>query len=506
MSIAPEDDHQSGEEADLQLHLPEDEVIPEKETVVATPKQQKNYEIKDPLAAPLSDEGAEKFEGIMIPILPDTASFVNEALDETNQAVDASEESINWYQGTLQGFRSHPAKGIFEDALADPNADWRNTLQYNGQNINVGRPKFSNKGRGSRLSSERLELSIRSTLGLGAPVQVPMAASGFYATIRPMGEDEIIGLWREVIAETVRLGRVTHGLIFSNNQVFAAKAMFQAFVNTLIQTTVSDLPPENLADHLTINDLPIIAHAVATSIYPNGLPVQRSVFTEDGNNMPKEEIKQTIDIRKCLVMNAKMFKEEQLTHMVKRIEKPHTLKMVKEYRDQFVFNQSTVIDITDTIKLHLHTPSLREYFESGEKWINEILAIVHNAMGADAEERKRMQYISQLALATRLRQYSHYVKAIEEDGELYTTRENVDKVLNTMSSSNELASKIFKAVSDYINNTQVALVATTSVNVYEDTLSGEKWPRLIPLDAISVFFQLVEQKLRGITSRNLEDT
>lgn len=504
MAIAPEDDHQGSEEADLRL--PDDELIPESETVHATPKQQKNYEIAAPVASPLTDEAAAKFEDIMIPVLPDTASACDEALSDTKQSVDASEETVNWYQGIVQGFRSHPSKGVFEDALANPNADWRNSLQHNGQNVNIGRPKFSNKGRGSRMSSERLELSIRSTLGLGAPIQVPLVGSGFYATIRPMGEDEIIALWREVIAETVRLGRITHGLIFSNNQVFAAKAMFQAFVNTMFQTTVSDLPNENLADHLTINDLPIIAHAVATSIYPNGLPVQRSVFTEDGNNMPKEEIKQLIDIRKCLFMNAKMFKDEQLAHMVKRIEKPMTLKMVKEYRDQFVFNQSTVVDITDTIKLHLHTPSLREYFESGEKWVNEILAIVHEAMGADAEERKRMQYISQLALATRLRQYSHYVKAIEEDGELYSTRENVDKILNTISSSNELSGKIFKAISDYINNTQVAIVATTSVNSYEDTLSGDKWPRLIPLDAISVFFQLVEQKLRGITSRTLEDT
>jgi hypothetical protein len=117
-----------------------------------------------------------------------------------------------------------------------------------------------------------------------------------------------------------------------------------------------------------------------------------------------------------------------------------------------------------------------------------------------------MQYISQLAKASRLRQYSHYVKAVEEDGELYTTRENVDKVLVSLSASDSISKKFFKAISDYINNTQVAIIATTSVNEYEDTASGDKWPRLIAVDAVSVFFQLVEQKLLGLSSRSLEDT
>jgi hypothetical protein len=183
-----------------------------------------------------------------------------------------------------------------------------------------------------------------------------------------------------------------------------------------------------------------------------------------------------------------------------------TLKAIKDYRDQFAFSQNTIVDLGEGIVLHLHTPSLREYFDSGEKWINEIIATVHGALGEDPDEKKRLSYISQLALASRLRQYSHYVRAIEEDGELYNTRENVDKVLNSLSASQEITKKFNKAISDYINNTQVSLIATTSVNEYEDTVSGEKWPRLIPIDAISVFFQLVEQKLRGITSRSLEDT
>jgi hypothetical protein len=502
MALAPEDTPNSG---DAELQMPDDASAPAVPAPIVIPEQAKNYVIATDLVQPISEEALKKFDGIMIPILPDTAGRVNDDMDTSKIGeVDVSEDSVNWYQTLLNGFRSHPAHGVFEDALADPNADWRNTLTFNGQNINIGRPKFSNKGKGSKMSSERLMLSVRSRLNLGAPIQIPLPGSGFYATIKPLGEDEIIAIWREILAETIKLGRVTHGLMFSNNQVFSARAIVQAWIRTMVETTVSDLPKENIIDHITINDLPIIAHSVATSIYPNGFPMTRAIFTDD--KLPKEEISQLIDIRKCLFMNAKMFKDDQLSHMVKRMDSPMTIKSIKDYKDQFVFNQNPVVDIGDSVKLHLSTPTLREYFDSGEKWVNDITATVHEALGANPEEGTRMQYISQLALASRLRQYSHYVKAIEEDGELYTTRENVDKVLSALSASEDTSKKFYKAVSDYINNGQVSLIATTSVNEYEDKLTGNKWPRLMPLDPISIFFQLVEQKLLGITSRALEGT
>ena len=505
MAIAPEDTPGSQHD-ETDLVMPEETQVNIDPQNAQLPKQDKNYESKTALMSDATDEQVEKFQGVLIPLLPDTASRVNDDMAATKMGeVDVHEDSVNWYQTLLNGFRSVPSHGVFEDALADPNAEWRNALTYNGSNINIGRPKFSNRGRGSNMSSERIVLSVKSRLGLGSPVQVPLVGSGFYATVKPLEEIDIIGLWRAVIAEPVKLGRATHGLMFANNSVFTAKAIVEAWLASMVETTVKDLPKENIVDHITINDLPLIAQSVATSVYPNGFPMSRAVFTED-TKLPAKEINQIIDLRKALFMNAKMFKEEQLAHMVKRIEQPMTVKMIKEYKDQFVFNQNTVVDIGDGVKLHLYTPSLREYFDSGEKWINEIQAAVHEALGAEADEKKRMQYISQLAKASRLRQYSHYVKSIEEDGELYTTRENVDKVLSSLSASDEISSKFFKAISEYINNTQVAIIATTSVNEYEDTKSGDKWPRLIAIDAISVFFQLVEQKLLGITSRALEGT
>lgn len=505
MAIAPEDT--PGNSADeAELHMPDETRIDIDSQSTQLPKQNKNYESKTELMTSADEEKLKEFSGILIPLLPDMATRVNDDMAATKMGeVDVHEDSVSWYQTLLGGFSSVPAYGMFEDALADPNTEWRNALSYNGQNINLGRPKFSNRGRGAKMSSERLTLSIRSKLGLGAPVQVPLMGSGFYATVKPLEEFDIIGLWREVIAEPIKLGRATHGLMFANNSVFTAKSVVEAWLASMVETTVSDLPKENIVDHITINDLPLIAQSIATSIYPNGFPMSRAVFTED-TKLPKEEINQIIDLRKALFMNAKMFKEEQLAHMVKRIEQPMTLKMMKDYKDQFVFNQNTIVDIGEGIKLHLYTPSLREYFDSGEKWINEIQATVHAALGAEADEKKRMGYISQLAKASRLRQYSHYVKAIEEDGELYTTRENVDKALTSLSASDRISKLFFQAISDYINNTQVAIIATTSVNEYEDTMSGDKWPRLIAIDAISVFFQLVEQKLLGITSRALEDT
>lgn len=508
MTIAAEDDN-TGASEEVKLEMPDETPLSVDASSAPAHQQKKNYDPgTTPLLRPMAEGESEKYEDVIIHVLPDSASAINDVLEDSARMseLDVVEKSLSWYQGLLKGFEAHPRHGIFEDALSDPNADWKNALRFGDMNINIGRPNFKNKGRGdSQMSSERLVLSVRSRLGLGAPMQTPMVGSGFYVTHKPLEDADIISLWREVLTETVRLGRVTHGLIFSNNQGLAARAVVRSFVAGIVETTVSDLNGDDIYDHLSINDLPAICQSMATSIYPNGFPITRSVFTQD-TNAPKEEISQMIDIRKALFMNGKLFNDDQLAHMTKRIGRPMTLKMVKEYREHFKVHQNTIVDIGDGVKLHLHTPSLREYFDSCEKWVTEITGTVQAALGASPAEDARLRYISQLASSTRLRQYAHYVKAIEEDGELYSTRENVDKTLSSLSSSPEASKKMYKAISEYINSTQVSIVATTSVTEYEDELSGLKWPRLIPIDALSVFFQLVEQKLRGIVSRSLEGT
>lgn len=502
MTIAHED---SPDDQDSLLSIGEESAAePAAEAKYEAPVQVKNYELAKNMVREITEEEKAKFDGDTIHVSSDMASVIDSMVDQTAYEVDANNESMEFYTNLLQSFDSHPANGIFEDVLSDPKADWRNVLKYNGKNINIGRPNFKNQGRSNgQMSSERLMLSVQSRMGMGAPLQTQLMGSGFYVTHKPLGENEIIGLWREIIAETVRLGRATHGLIFSNNQSFTAMAVARSFVQSMIETTVSDLKAEDIFEHITINDLPAIACAQAAAIYPNGFPMSRPVFTEK-NNLPKEERSQMLDLSKALVMNSPMFNDAQLEHMTKRIGKPMTLKSVKEYREQFTFNQDHVIDIGNDVRLHLHTPSLAEYFRSGEKWVNEVVTITRQALGDNPSEKDRAAHISRLAKASRLRQYAHYIKAIEDGGELYTTRDNIDVTLRGLSADDSVARQINKEISEYINRTQVAIVATTSVTEYEDSLTGNKWPRLIPLDPISIFFQLVELKLRGITSRALE--
>lgn len=466
--------------------------------------QKLNYELSAPIMLPMDESKRARFDGVEIMALGDMASAVSQTIEGTNFEVDQSEAAQDFFTNLMEGFRSHPSKGIFEDVLSNPNADWRNSIKFDGRSINQGRPNYKNQGRNNgQMSSDRLVMSIRSRMGIGAPAQTPLMASGFYVTHRPLEEADIINLWREVLTETIRLGRVTHGLIFSNNQVFVCRAIVKAFIDTMIDTTVSNLNKDDILDNISINDVPTIAQSLASAIYPNGFPMSRPVFTEK-SNLPKEQVSQMIDIRKALVIDRTQFADEQLAHMVNRLAKPMTLKQVKEYREAFKFNHPTVVDLGNDVKLHLRTPSVREYLDSGEKWITEITSTVTAALGSEPTDRDRASFISKLAQSSRLRQYAHYVASIEEDGELYTTRENVDRVLTSLSADNETSERYYKAISDYINATQVAVIATTSLTEYEDEASGKKWPRLIPIDAISTFFQLVEQKLRGITQRRLE--
>lgn len=516
MSIPTDEEHGNGQLApdlDSQLTMGEERAAPDfTQPEIAEeanlPKANKNYTLVDPMNKPMPEDASRIDTDVCIPVLPDTATRVNEQLEKLRASeIDRTEETKDWVTTLLESIDSSPGAGLFEDRLDDPDADWRQRMEYAGSYVGgIARPKIGPIA-GTRMSHKRMILATRARMGLGAPVNSSFFSSGFSATSEPMTEREIVRVWARIIDNAEKLGRRTHGMLFSNTQVYTEQAIFEEWLKLVAETSVRDMELSSLVDVMSIFDMPSIAHTLASSFYPNGVPFVRSVWTEDGR-LPKQEIRQILNIDKCIVFDNSMLDDAQRDHMAKRIKGSVTMEQVKKYQDSLTYrNRQEIIDIGDGVKVHLTTPSLRQYFETGHKWIMELNQIVKEAMGEKVGEGTRQKYLDHLQRTSRLCKYAHFVKRVEVDDEIYDAEDGIKQLLETFSSADWIAEKFYRGVSDYINASQIAIVATTSYNEYEDRVTaGSRFPRLIPLDATSVFFQWVEQKLRGIVSREMEAT
>lgn len=60
------------------------------------------------------------------------------------------------------------------------------------------------------------------------------------------------------------------GLIFSNQASYINRVLFDLVLDCIYETNIKDYENENLRELISINDLPILAWALAYSIFPNG--------------------------------------------------------------------------------------------------------------------------------------------------------------------------------------------------------------------------------------------
>jgi hypothetical protein len=136
--------------------------------------------------------------------------------------------------------------------------------------------------------------------------------------------------------------------------------------------------------------------------------------------------------------------------------------------------------------------------------VNDIVVMTDRVFGMDQDADARRNYISTQGKATMLRQYAHWIK-YAEFGTSSTDQENRDEeslagILYDLSSDDQLRDAALRAVIQYAEDTTVSLIAVPTVDGREENIFP-RHPHLLPIDALSVFFTLLKQKLQFILTR-----
>ena len=471
-------------------------VAEEQPPVVRAPRPpstntQQDSEVYAPLAKAVTEND------VLLSLPPDSQANIAAALDAMpNINLTETREGDEWLNNLRASTYSVPFRDYFAATLARPNAAYRQTVPSERGPLAAGAPRFNDNT--TKLTGERAVLRIRALTGLGSVVRIPLWHSGFWISIKAPGDGALLELNRRLAEEKITLGRATYGLAFANNSVlYAGWLMDFALAHIYDSSLKTELQP-SMRERISSLDIPIIAWGLACVIWPGGFPYARSVLSPDGES--QKVIKEKLLVGKLMFTDTSSLSQWQISHMASNHGSTMTAEMLERYRAEFTRGKGRTIDLTPNLKVTLRNPSMDQYLTSGMKWVNGIVNMVDRALGMPPSDGVRDNYILDQGKATNMRQYSHFVESIDADGQLIDDAETLEASFDALSSNDDIRDTFFKAVRDFVEDATVSVIA---IPVTEEGEKSElpRFPHLLAIDPLSVFFILLVQKIPQIQAR-----
>lgn len=399
---------------------------------------------------------------------------------------------------TQRSDKLYCASSAYNKTARRNDAEWRQMLEFNGQPLSIAKPKIGDAG--EKLVGERAVERMRSQMGFAETVRVPLWHSGVWVTIRGPSDRDLIALFTQMRRDVSTLGRTTTGAVLSNQTVIHADTLIQFLRNYIVETSYHSL--EEVLGIVKAQDFDQLMTGLAAAIYTRGFEFVR-VLGDRGDNGEFNLVRARLSIPKCMWVDKSMLSERQIRHMTLRASGSMTKQAVEDYQNGFPKNSNRirpyVLSTGREVKIELAQPFLHEWLANGQLWIAELQELVTRTLGIEADEETRSKEISKLARSTYLRLYSHWVVGIEVGGISTSDREQgaIDKLLDELSSDDNVINQFPADVGEYIDDTTVSMVATTALTEAE-AATHKRFPHLVPINVLATFFQLLSQKARRI--------
>lgn len=432
-------------------------------------------------------------------------SFPSERADRIEKALLAmpnvdntsTPQGIEWVSRIQAARYTVPYKGWFTDTVDREGSDWKQYIASEKGPLAPGGLKY-NDPINTKLTGERAILRVKALTGLGRVVSIPLWHSGFWISFKAPNESTLLELHARISEEKIRLGRLTYGLAFANNSVIYSGWLIDCAMAHIYETSLRTDINVDLRDLISVLDLPTLIWGLANSIWPTGFPYARSVISKDGNTT--KVIKERMNIGKMFWPDNSEFTQWQIAHMSQRYNNSMTVESLERYRNEFTRGKGRIINLSDNINISLKVPNLNEYLLSGQKWVNNIVSMCDNLFTKTDDPVAREEYIMDQSKASNMRQFSHFVENMDADGSLIEDTDSLDGVIDAVSASDEIRNNYFKGIKKFIEDSTVAVIA---IVVTEDGEVSDlpRFPHLLPIDVMSVFFILLVQKVSQIQRR-----
>ena len=423
-----------------------------------------------------------------------------------NTSLDDSEASSKWVRVIRSGMSMVPQENMYLSALEDEEASWGQAVDFNGKKLNASAPQFRPVS-GQQLNGERGVLRFMRFAGLGSIFMLPLWHTGIWITLKAPSEARLLELYREMINDKIELGRSSYGLALSATVSVFTESILKVAMEQLYETNLKT--DKHLFDVISSHDIPTIIWGLASTIWNNGFQYERACShdPEKCNHLVQEKI----DLTKLLWVNKKALTSWQVAHMSRKKSGEVTMEDVERYKKESLKLQNRRIEMSadggNSYHIDLKVPTIREYFEHTNDWINGIVNTVENAVSGEANAAERNAFITQHAKSTLMRQYAHWVDSISFDDNSIEDKETIEAILDRLSSENEIRDQFTEKVKEYINDSDFTVIGVPTYECpacggkQEYTKKNDSLYSIIPMDMLQTFFFLHVQKIQQISRR-----
>jgi len=408
---------------------------------------------------------------------------------------------------------------LTEDMLA-PNlkdGEWSNNVKYGSKDINI--LPLAIKSNGKVLNGDAAIARLASAMGVGETTQVPLWHSGFWVTLRPPKDVDIINLEILLSNNQIELGRDTNSLVFSNYSVVFNRILSDFILKHIENTTLDMSPTDDIRNYIKIQDYPLLVLGLLHGMHPNGYPLSRTCTNStktDENGVPKCSyvMKGKVNFRKMSWVNRKMLTEDKIKHMSSRTPKSISMKDMENYQNTLYINKEVTktyhLDNGVKIDISLNTPMLMEHIDSGELWINNIVKNSEKVFTDGSSETEKNNIINSTANALIVGIYSGYItRIVVNDDSDISGSDGIDSSMGFLSSDPKLLTDIINDIKTYINNNTMAIVGLPNyecpecMKIQNEENSHTDFKEIIPINAVESFFSLGALKAQEAVQRHI---
>lgn len=477
------------------------EAIPVREEPVIEEKPTAKVVMTGDVFSPLSGKWDKNADTLHLP--GGTVQEVRDAInDGPNIRLDDSAAGREWSESLRESTEVLMVRGIGDQAAQRPEAEYHQRIDSERGPLCAGIPnlKFNT---GEKVSGERAVLRVRSLLGMGTILQIPLWHSGFWVTLKAPSEGSLLELQRRLIEEKINLGRNTHGLAYANTSVFIAGWLIDFAMAHIYDITVKG--EFDLRKKIKVLDIPTIIWGLACTIWPSGFQYSRACIADP--EKCNHVIHEKLNLSKILWVDRNSLTQKQINHMMSRGGTSMTPESVDAYQAEFQRGMGRTIKFgpEEQIAMTFKVPNVDEYIESGYKWINNIVSMIDAAMTTERNDTTRNIQVAEMGKATNMRQYAHWIESIDANGMLADDVETIEQIVDTLSSEDDIRVKYFTEVIRFIDDATMSLIAVPTFECpacnQPQKAPHARFPHLLPIDVMSSFFTLVVQKLQKIHTR-----
>lgn len=420
----------------------------------------------------------------------------------TSQGRQVGDEEGNpWFRQIMDALTHAQINGSGEQSVTREGSDWRQVMDHEGHQLRAGQPK-QRLGDGHHSAEEKLTYLTRRA-GVGTVFDVPLYHSGVWVRMKTPPLSALTSLQYQLNQLKVTLGSDSKGMAFSNTAQALTSVAVDFALQYVIDTNVHTTTPSDLKEKIQILDAPILLWGLAVTLFPNGFPYAHPCIADPENC--QHITKETLNLNRLFWTDTTSLSQTQKKLMARKFQHKLSEEEHQLYHTEKVRGNRRIVWFDD-LGLTLKVPSLQEYEDAGREWINGIVEMTQGAFNEPPHGANRDQYISQLAMATTARQYSHWIAEVRErddegdDNVIAADEDVINEALNHIFSTDDYVETYFGKISEYVDDAMLSLVAIPSFNCPQckspvaETFH-ERFPHLVPMDVLTTFFTLVNRKL-----------